>query len=320
LRFHLAVNQYRKKRKFMGMHNFLWLVVLAALWGPSFLFIKVAVAEIPPLTLVAGRVGIAAALLLAMLRLQGGSLPKSRRLWMHFAVVGLFSNALPFALFSWGELYIDSALAAILNGTTPLFTMVLAHFFIADDRLSPVKVAGALLGFGGLALLIAPSLMGGVQATTLGLLAVTAAAASYGIAIVYTRQNLRGLPPLVGPVAQLTMASIYIVPLALIIEQPYRLPMPSWAAAGSLLTLAVFGTAVAFIVYYRLMERTSATYVSMVTYVVPVFGLALGIIVLAERPAWNAYAGCALILAGVMIVNGVFKMARQKLIGATARP
>jgi drug/metabolite transporter (DMT)-like permease len=293
---------------------------LAALWGPSFLFIKVAVAEIPPLTLVAGRVGIAAALLLAMLRLQGGSLPKSRRLWMHFAVVGLFSNALPFALFSWGELYIDSALAAILNGTTPLFTMVLAHFFIADDRLSPVKVAGALLGFGGLALLIAPSLMGGVQATTLGLLAVTAAAASYGIAIVYTRQNLRGLPPLVGPVAQLTMASIYIVPLALIIEQPYRLPMPSWAAAGSLLTLAVFGTAVAFIVYYRLMERTSATYVSMVTYVVPVFGLALGIIVLAERPAWNAYAGCALILAGVMIVNGVFKMARQKLIGATARP
>lgn len=304
----------------MGMHNFLWLVVLAALWGPSFLFIKVAVAEIPPLTLVAGRVGIAAALLLAMLRLQGGSLPKSRRLWMHFAVVGLFSNALPFALFSWGELYIDSALAAILNGTTPLFTMVLAHFFIADDRLSPVKVAGALLGFGGLALLIAPSLMGGVQATTLGLLAVTAAAASYGIAIVYTRQNLRGLPPLVGPVAQLTMASIYIVPLALIIEQPYRLPMPSWAAAGSLLTLAVFGTAVAFIVYYRLMERTSATYVSMVTYVVPVFGLALGIIVLAERPAWNAYAGCALILAGVMIVNGVFKMARQKLIGATARP
>jgi drug/metabolite transporter (DMT)-like permease len=309
-----------KEGKNMALNNFLWLVVLAALWGPSFLFIKVAVAEIPPLTLVAGRVGIAAALLLAMLRLQGGSLPKSRRLWMHFAVVGLFSNALPFALFSWGELYIDSALAAILNGTTPLFTMVLAHFFIADDRLSPVKVAGALLGFGGLALLIAPSLMGGVQATTLGLLAVTAAAASYGIAIVYTRQNLRGLPPLVGPVAQLTMASIYIVPLALIIEQPYRLPMPSWAAAGSLLTLAVFGTAVAFIVYYRLMERTSATYVSMVTYVVPVFGLALGIIVLAERPAWNAYAGCALILAGVMIVNGVFKMARQKLIGATARP
>jgi drug/metabolite transporter (DMT)-like permease len=309
-----------KEGKNMALNNFLWLVLLAALWGPSFLFIKVAVAEIPPLTLVAGRVGIAAALLLAMLRLQGGSLPKSRRLWMHFAVVGLFSNALPFALFSWGELYIDSALAAILNGTTPLFTMVLAHFFIADDRLSPVKVAGALLGFGGLALLIAPSLMGGVQATTLGLLAVTAAAASYGIAIVYTRQNLRGLPPLVGPVAQLTMASIYIVPLALIIEQPYRLPMPSWAAAGSLLTLAVFGTAVAFIVYYRLMERTSATYVSMVTYVVPVFGLALGIIVLAERPAWNAYAGCALILAGVMIVNGVFKMARQKLIGATARP
>ena len=304
----------------MGLHNFLWLILLAALWGPSFLFIKVAVAEIPPLTLVAGRVGIAALVLLATLWLQGGSLPKSRQLWKHFAVVGFFSNALPFVLFSWGELHIDSALAAILNGTTPLFTMVLAHFFIADDRLTPVKVAGALLGFGGLALLIAPSLLGGVQATTLGLLAATAAAASYGIAIVYTRQHLRGLPPLVGPVSQLIMASVYIVPLALIFEQPYRLPMPSWAAAGSLLALAVFGTAVAFILYYRLLERTSATYVSMVTYVAPVFGLALGVVVLAERPAWNAYAGCALILAGVMIVNGVFKMARQKLVGATARP
>ncbi len=143
----------------MGLKNFLWLLLLASLWGPSFLFIKVAVGEIPPLTLVVGRVGVAGLLLYIALRMQGKNLPKFGPIWKRFAVVGFFSNALPFFLFSWGEQYIDSALAAILNGTTPLFTIVLAHFFIADDRMTRVKVTGTLLGFVGLVLLIFPSLL-----------------------------------------------------------------------------------------------------------------------------------------------------------------
>lgn len=288
------------------MKNFLWLVFLASLWGPSFLFIKVAVEDIPPLTLVVGRVGVAALLLYFILRIQGRNLPKFGPVWKHFAVMAFVQNAFPFALFNWGEQHIDSALAAILNGTTPLFTILLAHYFVEDDRLTPAKVGGVLIGFGGLVLLIVPSLVDGIQATTWGLLAIAVAAASYGVAIVYSRLNLRGQPPLVAPTAQLGLAALFMLPLSLIFEQPYSLPLPSLTSLGALLALAVFGTAVAFVVYYRIIEQVSASYVSMVTYLVPVFGVVLGVLVLNEQLTWNAYAGCGLILTGVMIVNGVF--------------
>ena len=295
------------------MRNFLSLLVLALLWGPSFFFIKIAVSEIPPFTLVLGRVGIAAGLLYLLLRWQGQRFPKFGPFWGHFAVIGFFSNALPFTLFNWSELHISSALASILNGTTPLFTLVLAHFFVADDRMTPLKSVGALVGFGGLILLIGPALLAGVHATTLGLLAATAAAFSYGVALVYVRKNLRGLPPLVGPTAQLLAATIYVAPLALIVDRPFSRALPSWEAIGAVLFLAVLGTGLAFVLYYRLIEHTSATFVSMVTYLVPVVGLALGVFILHERPGWNAYAGCALILLGVMIVNGVFGLARRRI-------
>jgi drug/metabolite transporter (DMT)-like permease len=292
----------------MRLKNFLWLLFLAALWGPSFLFIKVGVAEIPPLTLVVGRVGLAGISLYLILRAQGRNLMPWGQIWVHLAVVALVQNALPFVLFSWGEQYIDSGLAAILNGTTPLFTLMLAHFFTHDDRLTPTKAVGTLIGFGGLLILIGPSLLGGVQATTWGLLAVTVASASYGVAIVYSRRHLRGLPSLVGPTTQLLLATLMMMPLALLFERPFELPIPSWPALSSLLALSVFGTALAFVVYYYLIERVSATYVSMVTYLVPIFGVILGVLILDERLGWNAYLGCALILLGVMIVNGVLRV------------
>src|SRR6185295_13603898 len=143
----------------MRLKNFLWLLFLAALWGPSFLFIKVAVAEIPPLTLVAGRVEIAGILLYLILRAQGRDLLPFGPIWRHLVVVALVQNAIPFVLFGWGEQYIDSSLAAILNGTTPLFTLMLAHFFTSDDRLTPTKTVGSLIGFGGLLVLIGPALL-----------------------------------------------------------------------------------------------------------------------------------------------------------------
>lgn len=305
----------------MKWKNFLLLLVLAALWGPSFLFIKVAVAEIPPLTIVLGRVGVGGILLYLILRMQGRNLPPPGRVWLHFTFAAIVQNAIPFLLFGWGEQYIDSALAAILNGTTPLFTLLLAHLFITDDRLTPTKSLGTLIGFSGLALLIAPSLLGGIKATTWGLMAVAAASLCYGIAIVYGRRNLRGLPPLVAPTAQLLLAAVFMMPLSLIFERPFSLPAPSWPALASLLALGVFGTGLAFVVYYRIMEQTSATYVSMVTYLVPVFGVILGVIVLNEQLGWNAYLGCALILLGVMIVNGVFRLALWPRPGeAAARP
>jgi drug/metabolite transporter (DMT)-like permease len=292
----------------MKLKNFLWLLFLAALWGPSFLFIKVAVAEIPPLTLVVGRVGIAGILLYLILRFQGRNLLPFGPIWGHLAVVALVQNAIPFVLFGWGEQYIDSGLAAILNGTTPLFTLILAHLFTRDDRLTPTKAVGTMIGFGGLLVLIGPSLMAGIRATTWGLLAVTVASVCYGVAIIYSRRHLRGLPPLVGPTTQLLLATLFLLPLSLLIEQPYHLSAPSWPALGSLLALSVLGTGLAFVIYYVLIERVSATYLSMVTYLVPVFGVILGVWILKEQLDWNAYLGCTLILLGVMIVNGLFRI------------
>ena len=280
--------------------------MLAALWGPSFLFIKVAVEEIPPLTLVLGRVAIGAAFLLVVLVAQRRRLPNDRRLWGHLAVVAMLHNALPWVLLSWGEQYIDSALASILNGTTPLFTIILAHFLVAGDRMTAPKLLGVLLGFAGLMLLILPSLSGGVQASTWGLLAVTAAAAIYGVAMIYSRNHLRGLPPLVAPATQLLLATAYMAPVALIFDQPWTLDRPSAAALVSLFLLGIMGTGLAFIVYYRLLETANPTYISMVTYVIPIFGVILGVLVLDEQLTWLALVGFGLILLGVMVVNGLF--------------
>lgn len=296
----------------MKLKNFLLLVLLAALWGPSFLFIKVAVAEIPPLTLVLGRVGIAAVLLTLFLLVQGKSLPRSRTVWRHLAVMGLVHNTIPFVLFGWGEQYIDSALASILNGTTPLFTIVLAHYFVADDRLTPKKVSGVLIGFAGLILLILPSFSDGIEATTWGLLAVALAAALYGVAIVYSRNNLRGLPPLVAPAGQMIMATIYLLPLSLLVDRPFSLPPLSPNVIWAMVALGVLGTAFSFVVFYRLLETAPASYVSMTTYIIPVFGVILGVLVLNEQLTWHAYAGFILILLGVMIVNGVLKWGEKR--------
>ncbi len=290
----------------MNWKNLGLLMLLAAMWGPSFLFIKVAVGDIPPLTLVLGRVAIGALFLSAVLVLQRRQLPRERRVWRILAFTALMQNALPWVLLSWGEQYIDSALASILNGTTPLFTIVLAHFLVEGDRLTASKVLGVALGFAGLFLLILPSLAGGVRASTWGIIAITVASAAYGVAIVYGRKHLRGLPPLVAPTTQLLLATAYMLPIALLVDQPWNLPAPSPAALASLLALGILGTGLAFIVYFRLLETADPTYLSMVTYVIPIFGVILGVLVLNERLTWHTLAGFALILLGVMVVNGLF--------------
>lgn len=296
----------------MGSSALLWLFFLAFLWGPSFLFIKIAVAEIPPLTMVALRVGIAALVLNAVLKSKGLSLPKGWATWKHFAVMGLFAHALPFFLFNYGEMYIDSALASVLNGATPLFTMAFAHFFIAEERMTWGKLVGILIGFQGLFILVSPALFQGLQATAFGITLVTLAAASYAVAIVYSKKNIRGIKLVVAPAAQLTVATLYALPISLIFDQPWTLAMPSLAASASMIALGVMGTALAFVVYYHIIEKAGATYLSTVTYLVPVFGVALGVMVLDESLTWHSYLGCALILAGVMVANGIIRIRARR--------
>lgn len=289
----------------MKAKNLILLLILASLWGPSFLFIKIAVAEVPPITLAALRIGIAAVLLFVFLYARGGRLSKSTTFWRHVTIAGFFAHALPFALINWGETYIASGLASILNGLTPLFTIVIAHFMLDDDKMNFRKVVGTIIGFGGLLLLIAPSLSMSMEATVLGILAVSIGAISYGLAMAYSRKFLTKAKPLHAPTAQLLVATVYLIPLSFIVDGGAELNLfvLSPAVLWSILALATFGTAVAFVIYYKIIEVASASYLSLVTYLMPVYGVLLGIIFLNESLSWHAYAGAGLIIFGVMIAN-----------------
>lgn len=290
----------------MKTKNLLLLIVLATVWGPSFLFIKVAIVEIEPITLAALRIGIAALLLNLYVIPIRKTFVKDWKFWKHVTIAGFFAQALPFILINWGEQYIDSALASILNGLTPIFTLLIANFAISEDKMTTPKVIGTVLGFIGLIILISPTFKGGISGSAMGVLAVSIAAVSYGIALVYNRIHLKNAPPLSAPASQLLMTSIYLIPLAWFVERP-NLGVVSMEAYGAVLFLAAFGTALAFVIYFILLDRTSASYVSQVTYLMPIFGVILGALFLDESIYMEAIIGGAIILLGVLIINKSIK-------------
>lgn len=280
------------------------LLLLAFLWGSAYPFTKISVHEIPMLTFSLGRSAIGALILWLILRFKGQRLPGWDRIWIHLAMMGVVHNAAPYVLVAWGSQSVDSGLTAIITSTAPLFTIVLAHFMVADDRLTPAKIAGVLVAISGMIALLAPSFQGGLNASLQGILAILVASLCYGVATVYTRKYLRGLPFLVGPTAQLIISSGLLLPLSLLLERPFQLPIPSmtsllaWGATG------VLGTAAAFIVFFRLIEMASPSFVSMVSYLIPIVGAGLGMLILGERLPRSAYVGFTIILAGVIIANG----------------
>ena len=280
------------------------LLLLAFLWGSSYPFTKISVHEIPMLTFSFGRSAIGALILWLILRFKGQRLPGWSRIWIHLAMMGVVHNAAPYALVAWGSQTVDSGLTAMITSTAPLFTIILAHFMVADDRLTPAKILGVLVAISGMVALLAPSFQGGLTASLQGIMAILAASLCYGVATVYTRKYLRGLPFLVGPTAQLIISSGLLLPVSLLLERPFQLPIPSmtsllaWGATG------VLGTAIAFIVFFRLIEMASPSFVSMVSYLIPIVGAGLGMLILGERLPQSATIGFTIILAGVMIANG----------------
>jgi len=282
--------------------NLLWLIVLGTLWGSSYLFIKVIVAEVPALTLVVGRLALAAILLWGILRARGLSMPRSRRAWGDYAAMGLLSAALPYSLISWGEQYISSGLASLLQATTPIFTVILAQFLTDDERITAPRLAGVILGFVGVVILMFPDLRQGLQASLLGQLAVVGSSLCYAGSAIYARRRLRGQPPLVLATGQFVTGTILMLPASLLIDRPFDLS-PSLPVLASWLGLTVVGTVVAYIIYFTLIERTSATFVTMVTYIIPVNGLVLGALVLSEPLSAAVLGSLALILLGASLVR-----------------
>jgi drug/metabolite transporter (DMT)-like permease len=280
------------------------LLLLGAIWGASFLFIKIGVTEMGPLTFAMLRVFIGSLGLLAAIRLNGQRIPTDRQTWQRFAVMGAVGITIPFAAISWGTQYIPSGLSAILNASMPLFTAVLAAVW-GDERLTLRRVGGVIVGLSGIMVLTLPSLQDGLlqglaQTSLLGELAIILASLSYAVAVVYARHHLINQPPLIASLGQVSTGWLFLLPFALM-ERPWMaLPAPRGLAA--VVTLGVFGTSLAYIIYHRLLQTAGATATSLVTYIVPVFGVFWGWLILGERIGGNAFVALALILGGVVLV------------------
>lgn len=283
---------------------FAWfvLVLLGAIWGASYLFIKIGVVEIPPFTFVEGRTLIAALALFLAMRIRGEWFPRTWREWLPILAMGIFNGVIPYTLITWGELHISSGLAAILTASMPLFTVILAHYWTHDEHLTPPKVFGIAIGFVGVIVLFLPDLSGGVVLEVWGELAVVGAAASYALATLVARKYLQGVSHTVAATGQLGSAALWMLPLSLGFDNPLSL-RPSFAALGALLILALLGTSFAYILYYWLIEHTGATRTAVVTYLIPITGIIWGAALLNERIEFEAIIGLLLIILGIAFVN-----------------
>lgn len=275
------------------------LLLLALCWGPSFLFIKLALEELSPIVLSVFRIGLGALILNLILAAKRDFLPRNLEFWRDSAVAAFFSVAFPFMLINWGQQFIDSSLGALLNGTTPFFTVLFSFLLLKNEYISPNKIRGIILGFIGLLILVYPNLREGVTASVLGIGAIVLASMSYGVGWVFVRKRLTGIASFKAPAAQLLMGTVYLLPLTMFGEVKTPLFDLSLITVGSVIALGVLGTAIAFILYFRLIAQAGPSYAAMVTYLVPVIGVILGVLVLKESITPWMLAGATMILYGI---------------------
>ena len=288
----------------MGRAEWAMLLALAMLWGGSFFFNGVAVRELPSFTLVWLRVAIATSALLVAVRLTGERMPSSPRIWAAFFGMGLLNNALPFVLIVWGQHRIASGLAAILNATTPLFTVLVAHVLTQDERLTRWKAAGVAIGFVGAAVMICPAaLRGGRDAAAQ--LACLAGALSYAFAGIFGRRFRRmAIPPIVTAAGQVCASTVMLLPVMLLADHPWLLPPPSLPTWAAMAAIGLLSTAAAYVLYFRILAAAGATNLLLVTFLVPVSAILLGILVLHEALLARHIAGIALIGTGLACIDG----------------
>ena len=289
----------------MGGREWFMLLALSLLWGGSFFFVKVAVGALPPLTIVAFRVGLAAVTLWLVVLAARIPIGRAVRAWPTLLAMGVLNNAIPFFLITWGQTEIASGLASILNATTPLFTVVVAGLLLSDERMTVAKIAGVGVGFAGVVVMIGPAALSGIGVHVVAQVAILGAALSYAFAGVFGRRfKAMGIDPIAAATGQVTASSVVIAPLALAIDGPVSLAQPGLAAWAAVAGLAVLSTAVAYILYFRLLASAGATNLLLVTFLVPVSAILLGAAVLGERLAPVHFAGMVLIGLGLSAIDG----------------
>jgi drug/metabolite transporter (DMT)-like permease len=289
----------------MGAREWAMLLALSVLWGGSFFFAGVAVRDLPAFSIVTVRVGVAAVALLVVARALGVVIPTDRQTLLAFAGMGLLNNVVPFCLIVWGQHHITSGLAAILNATTPLFTVLVAHALTPDERLTPAKMVGVVVGFAGAAVMVGPEVLSGLGVNVVAQAACLAAATSYAFAGIFGRRFRRmDVAPLATAAGQVTTSTLMLVPMALVVDHPWTLPMPGNDNLLALLGLGVLSTALAYVIYFRVLAVAGATNLLLVTFMIPVSAILLGVLVLGERLQPKHAAGLVLIGAGLAVIDG----------------
>ena len=286
----------------MRYKEWLAFIALGLVWGSSFLWIKIAVTEIGPLLLVSLRLLFGILALVSVAAFTRPAFPKDRNTWLALTFLGLINNALPYTLISWGEQYIDSSVAAILNSTTPLFTMIVAHLLLSDDRMTRSRISALLIGFAGIVILLTRDTGLEFRGSMEGKLAVLVASISYAFASVYARRVTKGLTPVVQAAIPLLGANLLIWTITPMAESPLTFPqLPvTWLA---IIWLGVVGVALAFFLYFYLLHTVGPTRTVLVTYIFPLVGVILGVIFLQEHLDWQLAVGAILIVGSIVVVN-----------------
>jgi drug/metabolite transporter (DMT)-like permease len=290
-----------------------WLIFLALgfMWGSSYLFIKLAVDDFGTFTLVALRLIVGAILLWTVIRIAGQALPRDRRIYGHMLVMSIINITIPFLLITWAEQSVESSLAAILTSPVPLFAIVLSSFFLPDEPIRVNGVIGLVVGFVGVVIITSRGLTGEGSSLT-GEIALLGAAFSYAAGAVYSRRNVRGIPPMIPAVFQVTFAAIITGTVAILFEHPWT-AQPDVEAIFSILWLGILGSGLAYLAVFRLFAHWGATRTTLVAYLLPVVGIVLGYLVLDETVDARIILGTALVIAGIGLVNSRF--GRRRLFG-----
>lgn len=297
--------QFTKSMRPMTSVEWAMLLTLATLWGGSFFFNEIAVREVPVFTVVVSRVALAAMILLFLLRLRGERMPRDRRVWAAFFAMGLLNNAIPFSLIVWGQQHIASGVASILNASTPLFTVLLAHFLTSDERMTSNKFAGVFAGFVGVAVMIGSDALRDLGVHIVAQFICLAGAISYAFAGIFGRRfRALGISPMSTATGQVVASSIILLPIMMVVDQPWTLPVPSLSGIGALIGVAALSTALAYVLYFRILATAGATNLLLVTFLVPVSAIFLGTLFLGEALLARHFAGMALIGAGLAAIDG----------------
>lgn len=289
----------------IGAVDWALLVLLSVLWGGSFFFSKVALAELPPLTVVLFRVALAAAALGIYLRATGSGLPRAPSVWGAFLVMGALNNLIPFSLLFWGQTQIASGLAAILNAATPVSAILVTKALAPATPVTANRLAGIALGLGGVAVMMGHDAIAARGFPLLPMLACLGATLSYGCAGFFGQRFGRmGIAPATGAFGQLAASSLMMLPIALLVERPWTLALPGAVTVAALVALALLSTALAYVIYFRSLSAIGQLNTSLVTLMVPASAILLGGLVLEERLSFSHYLGLGLIGLGLLAIDG----------------